>query len=209
MDKELLQLVQTACKADNLSRAYDISRLMFNAGTVESAAKIAGFYHLAGLEERILGLRGEARVKEKKAERLGKEREKERERRFGPDYSANGSSSNGIKRERAGTEAFAPRVTARRSFGGVNRAETPQSTYGNGSTGKETYIPETPTGDDGPDDLDEMREERAGSPTGEKRKRGEVEEGFAPRKRAEEFAVPREHLLLNAGLSRTKLIRCP
>ncbi len=53
LDKELLQLVQAACKADKLQRALDIVKLMHNPATVDAASKVAGFYHLPGLQEKI------------------------------------------------------------------------------------------------------------------------------------------------------------
>lgn len=52
-DKELLQLVQAACKADKLQRALDLTRLMHSLNSMEAAAKIAAFYHLPGLQEKM------------------------------------------------------------------------------------------------------------------------------------------------------------
>jgi chromosome transmission fidelity protein 4 len=51
-DKELIQLVQAACKADKLQRALDIVRMMNNVKSMEAAAKVAQFYHLPGLKRR-------------------------------------------------------------------------------------------------------------------------------------------------------------
>lgn len=65
-DKELLQLVQAACKADKLQRALDIVRMMNAPRTMEAAAKVAQFYHLPGLQEKI-GIIREA-AEEKRAQ---------------------------------------------------------------------------------------------------------------------------------------------
>lgn len=186
LDKELLQLVQGACKADNLQRALDIARLMHNPATIDAAAKVAGFYHLPGLQERIQRVKGE---KEKAKRRLKVKREKEYVGVSTPNGHGNGIP-NGNAVAKVGLD-FAPRGPGpRRSFGGVQRDSTPAA-----SGRSETYIPETPglgEGTPGPPILDEemVRErEREGSPV-EKRKRVEEEDGvedFALKKRVEEF----------------------
>ncbi|KAK4685805.1 chromosome transmission fidelity protein 4, partial [Tremellales sp. Uapishka_1] len=118
LDKEMLQLVQGACKADNLHRALDITRLMHNAGTLEAASKVAAFYHLPGLQERIQGVQQENEGKRRKAARSRKDRE-----------------------AKAALMEFQPRVGgAKRAFGGVGvRDSTPAMTGRS-----ETVIPETP-----------------------------------------------------------------
>lgn len=57
VDKALLQLIQTACKADKLARALDLATLLASTKSIESAAQIANFYHLPGLKEKITALR--------------------------------------------------------------------------------------------------------------------------------------------------------
>lgn len=202
IDKELLQLIQSACKSDNLARAFDLASLLLNPGSVDGAAKIAAFYHLGGLEERILGLKGEAAVRARREEKRNKEREKERERRYGADHTVvNGAATAGPAGKGGMDLGFQPRDKPRRSFGGVkaataaaSRAETPQNSLG---TGRGTYIPETPTGLDGVEDSYLGRETesfddiaRQGSPEG-KRKRGDQEE-FAPRRKLEEVSMSSE-----------------
>lgn len=53
LDKELIQLIQLACKADKLQRALDAVKLLHHVASIEAAAKIASFYHLPGLQEKI------------------------------------------------------------------------------------------------------------------------------------------------------------
>ena len=185
LDKELLQLVQGACKADSLQRALDVTRLMHNTATIDAAAKVAAFYHLPGLQEHIQGVKTDMelkRMKECKAKRSS--------------MTANGHS-NGNGSSTKQFSDFAPRPSgARRSFGGVQRDSTPAA-----SGRSETYIPETPIhinfveGTPAPDDGEE--DVMPGSPE-MKRKRDEekVEEFSAPiKKRAEEFH------LSNGGLT--------
>jgi chromosome transmission fidelity protein 4 len=53
MDKNLLKVLQTACKAEKLQQALDIANLLTHPQSVDAAAKLAGFFHLTGLQERI------------------------------------------------------------------------------------------------------------------------------------------------------------
>lgn len=163
--------------------------MMYNPQTVESAAKIASFYHLGGLEDRIMNLRRQTKVREKKVERLDRERAKETERRFPPGHSV----SNGGRAGKSKTDVgFAPRVAGRRHFDGVRRAETPMSS---GMTGRDTVVPETPTYEDEMPSFDEVygEEVREASPGEKRKRRDETEEEFtAPKKRGEESVAPGE-----------------
>ncbi|KAK8847432.1 hypothetical protein IAR55_005290 [Kwoniella newhampshirensis] len=199
LDKEMLQLVQGACKADNLQRALDVARLMHNPGTIEAAAKVAAFYHLPGLQERIQGV---------KAEKERRKKEKKSRARPQQDYSpvpvggamnvpGAGPSSTGRQ-----FNDFAPRAGgARRSFGGVNRDSTPMS-----SAPVSTYIPETPGNEVEMTPFPETRA-RSTSPEAKRRKLNEesvadTENEFvmpapAPaKKRGEEYPFPQSSTAL-------------
>ncbi|ORX33917.1 hypothetical protein BD324DRAFT_584077 [Kockovaella imperatae] len=175
LDKILLQLVQGACKADNLSRALDITRLMHNPATVDAASKVAAFYHLPGLQERIQGVK------------LDVEYRRATQRSKRPAAVASSSSSKKTRVGSASFGDFAPKQ-ARRSFGGVQRDVTPAA-----SGRAETYVPETPGIESTPAPFvpsvtdEEMRPylEDASSPE-PKRKRDEESEDFsAPKRRPE------------------------
>ncbi|KAG9026461.1 hypothetical protein FRB95_008833 [Tulasnella sp. JGI-2019a] len=57
MDKELIQLLQAAIKGDKLQRALDSARLLHHLPSYDSAQKVAGFYSLVGLQEKIGALK--------------------------------------------------------------------------------------------------------------------------------------------------------
>jgi chromosome transmission fidelity protein 4 len=171
LDKDLLQLVQGACKADNLSRALDATKMMRNQATVEAAGKVAGFYHLPGLQERIAGVRVDKRKTVTSS--------------IGKHGGGGGGVSNG-----AGSKGFTDfklrNGGARRGFGGVQRDATPVNRG-------ETVVPETPgaesaldLGDD--DDGDEASSGLIqGSPEGKRRRIEETPDTFEETS----FAIPK------------------
>lgn len=53
MDKEMMKLLQGAVKEHQLQRAHDIVRLLNNANSLDTAYKLAEYYHLIGLQEKI------------------------------------------------------------------------------------------------------------------------------------------------------------
>lgn len=179
LDKELLQLVQGACKADSLARALDLTRLMHNPATVDAAAKVAAFYHLPGLQERILGVKSDVELKRMKEKRIRRS-------------AQNGHSTARDAGPSRGFSDFAPKA-AKRSFGGVAPGTERDTTPAMSGRSVETFIPETPEAmraseTPGPDYFDESR--RSDSPEG-KRKRMEtpVDELVVPRKKLEEFPL--------------------
>ncbi|KZT00847.1 WD40 repeat-like protein [Laetiporus sulphureus 93-53] len=59
LDKELVQLIQLACKNDRLTRAVDLTRLLHHTSSFDMAIKVAAFYHLVGLQEKMGALKEE------------------------------------------------------------------------------------------------------------------------------------------------------
>jgi len=69
-DKALLQLVQLACKADRYGRALDAARSLHSETTLEAALKIAHFFHLPSLADRMEQIRTPLTVRQQFAHEL-------------------------------------------------------------------------------------------------------------------------------------------
>ncbi|KDQ57598.1 hypothetical protein JAAARDRAFT_193900 [Jaapia argillacea MUCL 33604] len=73
LDKELIRLIQNACKNDKLPRALDLTRMLHHVPSFDMAVKVASFYHLIGLQEKMEVLKanrdGEDRLTESRDKR--------------------------------------------------------------------------------------------------------------------------------------------
>ncbi len=57
LDKELVQLIQTACKNDKLPRALELTSMLHHTSSFDMAVKVAGFYRLVGVQEKMEALK--------------------------------------------------------------------------------------------------------------------------------------------------------
>ena len=53
MDKELIKMLQAAIKERHLQRAHDIIKLLHHISSLDTAMKLAEYYHLIGLQDKI------------------------------------------------------------------------------------------------------------------------------------------------------------
>lgn len=76
MDRDLLVLIQHACQADNLPRAVELAKLIHNTRVLDAVIKLAEFYRLASLKEKIQTLK---EIQEEGEDRLVLAREKRKQ----------------------------------------------------------------------------------------------------------------------------------
>lgn len=74
-DKRLITLIQGACKVDATARALSLVNQLHHLASFDTAIKVADFYHLVGLQEKIRSIQS-ARISQ---DRLEDARERRRE----------------------------------------------------------------------------------------------------------------------------------
>jgi chromosome transmission fidelity protein 4 len=140
-DKELLKLVQAACKADKLQRALDIVRIMNNPKTIEAAGKVAAFYHLPGLQEKIGIIREATEDKKRRKERAGRNESYRMVARETPVPSYASPVPSRAALAAAKVTEFAPRSLGSKR---ASRAQVASTTYEDLSPSISRYVSETP-----------------------------------------------------------------
>ena len=68
LDKEIIQIIQMACKADKLQRAMDAAALLHHTASFDMAIKVADFYKLGGLQDKLQLLKAEREDRDRLAE---------------------------------------------------------------------------------------------------------------------------------------------
>ncbi|KAK7057212.1 chromosome segregation protein [Favolaschia claudopus] len=76
VDKDLVLLVQSAIQKSNIARAVELAKLIHNSRALDSVIKMAEFYHLAGLKEKLQTLKD---IREQSEDRLVVARDKRKE----------------------------------------------------------------------------------------------------------------------------------
>ena len=120
LDKELIQLIQNACKNDRLGRALDLTKLLHHTASFDMAIKVAGFYHLIGLQEKMDTLKEDREDDDRLVGLRDKRRERARESMPVPKAHQPGSGRQEPQRAKA-FQDFRPPPTTHRP--GLERAQ--------------------------------------------------------------------------------------
>ncbi|TFY81851.1 hypothetical protein EWM64_g2161 [Hericium alpestre] len=168
LDKELIQLIQNACKTDKLPRALDLTRMLHHTASFDMAMKVAGFYHLVGLQEKMHALKEDREDND----RLVGARDKRRQWR--QDYDAVPSphlppADVGSSRSRALQDFGPPPAIHRPGLARATPSVMPrQSEFELGASGQDRFTP--PAEGKRKRDNDDFQSRDSESPDGSKRR---------------------------------------
>ncbi|KAJ7218083.1 hypothetical protein GGX14DRAFT_495522 [Mycena pura] len=153
MDKELVLLIQQACKINNIPRAVELAKLIHNSRFLDSVVKIAQFYRFDGMMEKIQALKS---IREDSEDRLILAREK-RKQWTRPDPLPRPLSivdDSASSRPKPFQDFGPPPVTSRPGLApAIPTKETTRYTSA-------TFLPSTPSGYVSEDSLSENKRKR-------------------------------------------------
>lgn len=172
LDKCLIQLLQSACKNERYTRALDLAKMLHHTVSFDMAIKVAQFYHLIGLQEKMEALRDD---REDGPDRLVEQRQQRRERKglFAPvPDSKPFAASVEFSRPKAFQDFRPPPTIARPGLERASGSSTSKSVPSSQITG-DSQMDDEPSYDFGPSEVEvnDFSQETA-SPDG-KRKRNE------------------------------------
>lgn len=201
IDKELIILIQAACKSDNTARAIELTKLLHHLPSFDAAIKIAGFYHLVGLKEKLEVLKTDREEAEDRLEVLRQKRRRWLKTTNVPreiDYSRQ-NGGGGLRYdplgdtrpppviERPGMSRVKMPVVERTRFSSVAPQAQPQS---QGESQVSTRSPSPSPWDDPMVSESSSVPVETGTTTAQKRKRNEVEDVVGVSQLSDESIMP-------------------
>ena len=173
LDKELIVLFQGACKANNIPRAIELVNLSHYTSALDAAIKLAEFYRLVGLKEKIAMIKSE---REETEDRLTLARNKRRRwLRPEPPLRQVAESSTSASRFDPLGDVRPPPMIERP---GMARVTVPVIETTRYSSLAPTLVPNTTSLTQETPTWDNSQLMESPPPTDSKRKRAEIDESF-------------------------------
>lgn len=114
VDKEIIKLIQNACKSDRNPRVLELVRMLHHTSSFDMAIKVADFYHQVGLQEKIKILKEDREDGDRLVDQRDKRRRWTRDHDPVPPPRLPPADANGSGRMTRPFQDFAPPPTADR-----------------------------------------------------------------------------------------------